>query len=311
MEREHWGVLADVGVRARFDVADETKDVKTRAAAMGMLLRGGSGREVAEVDLGIVARLLSARSDPLLQKAAVGALAREGSERAVEVLIERLGEVSPGVKGEIVSALVRRAGSARALLGAIGDGAVDAAEVAAEQRQRLLAHADEGVKEMAKKVFGAKAGSRVAVVERVGKEVMALKGDVARGAVVFEKSCAACHRLNGVGHAVGPDLAAVTDRSVTGLLTAILDPNAAINGQFVAYNVETTDERSLSGVIAEENAAGLVIAMGNGIQEAVKRSEIRSIATGRLSLMPEGLEETCSVQELADVIAYVSGAGGR
>ena len=139
---------------------------------------------------------------------------------------------------------------------------------------------------------------------------LALKGDAGRGRLVFEKSCAACHRLGDVGHAVGPDLAAVTDRSPAGLLAAILDPNAAINGQYVAYNVETKDGRSLTGVIAEENAAGMVIAMGNGIREAVKRAEIESVTTSKLSLMPEGLEETSSPQELADVIAFVA-AGKR
>ena len=89
---------------------------------------------------------------------------------------------------------------------------------------------------------------------------------------------------------------------------ADLDPNAAINGQYVAYNVETKDGRSLTGVIAEENAAGMVIAMGNGIREVVKRAEIESVTTSKLSLMPEGLEETCSPQELADVIAFVGWA---
>ena len=53
----------------------------------------------------------------------------------------------------------------------------------------------------------------------------ALEGDAGRGAAVFAKACATCHQFAGVGHAVGPDLASVGDKSPEGLLVSILDPN--------------------------------------------------------------------------------------
>jgi putative heme-binding domain-containing protein len=298
--------LGDVVDHARGTVRSTDAPSGAKVAAIRLMARVGLGAE----DVEAVAALLDARVDPAVQGAAAAALSATRSEAAARKLVAGLGSGSPVVRAEIVNALVGRKEWAAMLLDALEKGEVHAREVPAEQRQRLLASADAAVRARAEKVFArATSSSRAAVVERVGKQVIALKGEAERGAKVFEKTCAACHQLGGIGHAVGPDLAAVTDKSVAGLLAAILDPNAAINGQFVAYTVETTDDRSLTGIIAEENAGGIVVAMGNGIRESVKRAEIRSVSTARMSLMPEGLEEVCSPQELADVIAFV-GAGG-
>jgi putative heme-binding domain-containing protein len=293
--------------QARLAAGSSDKSADLRVASIRLLGRAGPGAE----DVEALAALLDARVDPAVQAAAVGALAGARSEAAGRRLLAGVSGTSPSVRVAIVSALVGRREWAMLLLHALDKREVEAAAVPAEQRQRLIASKDATVREKAAKVLSISTSSRAAVMERVGKQVMGLKGDVGRGARVFEKTCAACHQLGGMGHAVGPDLAAVTDKSVSGLLTAILDPNAAINGQFVAYTVETTDDRSLMGIIAEESAGGIVIAMGNGIRESVKRSEIRSVSTGKMSLMPEGLEEVCTPQELADVIAFVAAGGGR
>jgi putative heme-binding domain-containing protein len=143
------------------------------------------------------------------------------------------------------------------------------------------------------------------------KPALSLTGNPDRGGQHFNKLCASCHALHGSGHALGPDLTALTDRSTPYLLTAIVDPNAAVEGKFVAYNVETSDDRSLTGLVAEESSAGLVIAMPNGIRETVARSALTSMSSTKLSLMPEGLEEGLSPQELADLIAYIQRAGGK
>src|SRR5206468_4324661 len=102
------------------------------------------------------------------------------------------------------------------------------------------------------------------------------KGDPAKGKLTFAKSCAACHQLAGAGSAVGPDLAALTDKSAGYLYTALLDPNSAVEGRFVAYQLETKDGETYVGILGDENAAGITIVQANAIKQRVTRKNIKS-----------------------------------
>src|SRR5207248_8613771 len=71
-----------------------------------------------------------------------------------------------------------------------------------------------------------------------------LKGDVAAGKVLFKKHCSACHKLDGVGHDVGPNLLAVLgNKSGEDLLVAVFDPNREVDPRYRTYQVGTADER--------------------------------------------------------------------
>ena len=86
---------------------------------------------------------------------------------------------------------------------------------------------------------------------------------------------------------------------------AILDPNAAIEPRFINYQIETKDGRSLSGVVKAESSTSLTLAQGGGLEEKILRSDIAEIRASNLSLMPEGLEQGMTPQDLADLIAYL------
>src|SRR5204862_4928006 len=111
--------------------------------------------------------------------------------------------------------------------------------------------------------------------------------------------------LGEMGFAVGPDLAALRAKEPDYWLKNILDPNAVIEPRFVAYAIETRDDRSLSGVIKTETASSLTLVSGSGVTETIARSDIKSIRASNLSLMPEGLEQAMSVQDMADLLAFV------
>ena len=84
-----------------------------------------------------------------------------------------------------------------------------------------------------------------------------LKGDPKAGKAVFQKHCAACHRLDGVGHEVGPDLLAVIgNKSGEDLLVSVFDPNREVDPRYLTYQVGTADERVLTGVVVAETTAG-------------------------------------------------------
>ncbi len=91
-----------------------------------------------------------------------------------------------------------------------------------------------------------------------------MAGDAARGRAVFEKNCATCHRVADLGVDVGPDIADTRTRTRDALLADILDPNRAIDGNYVGYVVATTDGGVFDGVIAAETASSLTLRRPRG-----------------------------------------------
>ena len=109
-----------------------------------------------------------------------------------------------------------------------------------------------------------------------------------------------------MGFALGPDLPRYCGRPVGDFLVAILDPNAAIEPRFVAFNVEVIDGRSLTGVIAAETGTTVTLALAGGVSEVIPRTNIRSLKTSAVSHMPEGFESIITPHAMADLLTWIS-----
>jgi putative heme-binding domain-containing protein len=130
-------------------------------------------------------------------------------------------------------------------------------------------------------------------------------GDPLRGRAPFEKVCAQCHSLDGLGHPVGPDLTALAHRSVEDLLSNILDPNMAIHPNYVSYTAETVGGELESGLLQSESSETVVLLQPEGRKATLARKQIKRLESSGLSLMPEGLEAGMTPAELRDLIAFI------
>ena len=117
--------------------------------------------------------------------------------------------------------------------------------------------------------------------------------------------CAACHRVEGVGHDIGSSLAAMKNRGPEAILVNMLDPNREVNPQFVNYTLVTSDGRILTGMIDAETATSVTLKRAEGATDTVLRVNIDELAATGKSLMPEGLEQQLDRQAVADLIAYL------
>ncbi len=170
-------------------------------------------------------------------------------------------------------------------------------------RQRLLENKSAMIREAARALFVQQGSREEALKAFTG--VSSLPGQPTKGAAVFNRTCAACHASHGLGHDVGPNLTEFRGKSVDDFLLAIVDPNAGINPNFIAYQIETTDGRSLSGIVRNETASGLTLLQAGGAKESLLRGGISEIRASSQSLMPEGLEQGLSPQDMADLIAWL------
>ncbi|MEO7318402.1 MAG: HEAT repeat domain-containing protein, partial [Chthoniobacteraceae bacterium] len=134
-------------------------------------------------------------------------------------------------------------------------------------------------------------------------QVGELKGDAARGRTLFQQQCAICHRLRGEGQDVGPDLGMVAAKPLDWLLTAIFDPNAAIEPRYQAQTVKLKSGTEFTGIIVAETANNLTLRQPGGTEAPALRSDIATQTALGKSLMPEGLESALRAQDLADLLA--------
>jgi len=150
-------------------------------------------------------------------------------------------------------------------------------------------------------------GRRDDVVARY-RPALQLKGDPVHGKAIFTATCAPCHRLEGVGHEIGPNLAAMANRGAEAVLVNVLDPNREVTPQYVDYVIETTDGRTLNGMLAAETATSITLKRAEDASDTVLRAQIKRMRSGQVSIMPEGLEQQLDVQGMADLISYMMGA---
>jgi putative heme-binding domain-containing protein len=208
----------------------------------------------------------------------------------------------------IIDAMLSRDDWTHSFLEAIENGSIAREDVPATSRERLAKHPNAGIRERAAKLLPARAASRGAVVAKY-RVVAGLHGDGVKGAAIYLATCSPCHAYLGQGHQVGPDITTFRNKSIEDFLVAILDPNAVVEPRYTAYTVQTRDGRALYGVISSESATTLVLSQPGGIRETILRSDIVSLRGSALSLMPEGLEQALTPQNLADLIAYLKGGG--
>lgn len=128
-----------------------------------------------------------------------------------------------------------------------------------------------------------------------------------KGKAVFNNLCSICHQINGAGTAFGPDLTLIGDKlSLKSLYSSIIYPSAGINFGYEGYLIKTTSGGFYSGYITSRNDQETSLRMLGGVAQTFKKSEIASMEPMQESLMTANLHETMEVQDLVDLVAYLS-----
>ena len=251
--------------------------------------------------------LLEGTQPAAVQQAAIDVL-RQFKETAVaRNLVARWRSLAPAVRTPVINLLLSRVPFHEVLVAAIEDGRIKVGELNLdlEQRRRLLRRSSPAIMARAAKfISDEEYSNRKSVVEDWLKKLPPT-GEAARGRPVFERLCAPCHALGGIGNQVGPDLAALAHRSVEDLLSNILDPNMAINPAYVSYTAETSSGEIETGILESESADAVVLRQPSGKKAVLPRKQIKRFESSGLSLMPEGLEAGLSAAELRDLIAFL------
>jgi len=134
-------------------------------------------------------------------------------------------------------------------------------------------------------------------------------GDHRRGQTIFNgtrAACATCHTIGYIGGQIGPDLTRIGSvRTERDLLESIIYPSASFARAYEPVIVETRDGEEHSGIVKRETPDSVQLLTGPGVEQRFGRAEIATMRPGALSVMPEGLDEQLTRQELADLMAFL------
>ena len=276
---------------------------------MGFIARAKGGK-LSAGDANGWKKAFSVSVPQMVQLAVIDEVARyEGSE-PIAVFVGNWKNATPVVRARMFSHVLSKGDWISQLLIHLADGDLKSSDFTAAQRAQLLNHKEDWVRESASESFGKlETTDRQALVTKFASSLK--PGDAVAGRAVFEKRCATCHRLKGVGKQLGADLASLKDKSRGALLTAILDPNRAVEAKFLSYTAVTEDGKSHSGMIKSETGNAITLIGSDGSERTILRSTIDDFAGSGRSLMPEGLERDMTATDLANVVAFVQvGTGG-
>lgn len=140
-------------------------------------------------------------------------------------------------------------------------------------------------------------------------ELLEMSGDADRGAKVFrnEGTCIKCHQIGSEGKGVGPALSEIGGKlSREALFVSILDPAAAISFGFEAHIVHLHDGESLTGIVVSQTDEELTLRTAEAITRTIPRDEIEEVTRQNISIMPAGLAQNMSAQQLVDLVEYLT-----
>ena len=289
---------------ARRTLLNEEASSTLRSTALALL---GDDPVLRGLDASVLASLLSPQTPVDLQQAAINTIAAAPDERMVPDVLAQWETFGPLTRDRLVGGLLRRVSTTSVLLSALTAKQIHPVDINATYRQTLVNHPDSSIAQASAKLLDITAdGKRQAIIDRY-LTVTKGGGQPERGRQFFTKTCAQCHKIGSQGHAVGPSLIGLKDKSPQFLTTHILDPNRAIEDKFRNYILITEDGRHFTGLLQNETSTSVTLVGLNGVSHTIlkKQIEAEGFQRTRQSMMPSGLEKFLQPRDLADLIAFV------
>ncbi|MCA9157187.1 MAG: c-type cytochrome [Planctomycetales bacterium] len=254
-----------------------------------------------------LAQMVAHATDPELTGPLLQAWCAVGGDAPNAVLLERLASASPQLQRVLLPLIAASGKRLEGLAQQLDSGQLAPGQFGVAELTKLVDRASGETKTKLQQQLSRISNSNRAQVVEQYKPCLEIEPDVPRGAELFRKHCASCHRVGDIGVDVGPNISDSRTKKPLELLTAILDPNLAIDNNFFRFVVLTEDGRVVEGIIAEETADALVIRGQDDRRELIRREDIATMKATGVSLMPEGLEAQIDPQAMADLIGFIKG----
>ena len=283
-------------------VLDQTADLAIRKAALETLI------EARPSDLrSICERLLKVR---FLNSLALRGLTQFADPEVGKLIASNYRSFHPSERAAVVEALSSRPEFVGELLAQVTAGAIPATEISAVQARQIRSFHRDDLTQKLREVWGELRDSPKDKAELIAKLTADLTpgriqaANPQQGRATFARLCASCHRLYGVGGEIGPDLTGAGRKDLHYLLSNIVDPSAVVTKDFQMTVLALIDGRVISGIVVTETPATVTIQTDKA-RIVVPKDDIDKRTPSNLSLMPDGLLQSLSAEEIRNLIAYL------
>ncbi|MBI2948054.1 MAG: ThuA domain-containing protein, partial [Verrucomicrobia bacterium] len=293
-------------------MADKVNDSSLSDSERGRIATSLLGvRQLNPEAVANVAQILGSSSSAALQRQVIEALGNTPEAAVGAPLVAAFPKLSAELQLIAFNQLIKRADWSQALVRAIKEEKISLTTLGPAAVHRLRTHSSKEVAQRAGEVIDEIRGPEIkekdTLIAKLLPEVQK-PGNAENGRQLFTQNCATCHKFNGQGSDLAPDLTGMGAHGPAELLTHVLDPNRVVEPNFVAHSVETKDGQVFDGIMARENQTSVVLRNAQGELD-LKRENIRSQRSTGLSLMPGGFE-SLGASALQDLLAYIRAGEG-
>ena len=269
-------------------VKDGEAEPSERANAAGRWIRLADTNETANAVLGQISLV----SSPQLGAGMLQALSASTERDTGNAILESWENFTPATRRSAIGTMMRRSSWAMSLLNAVENRTIDKGDLQPEHWTQLRRNPSRRVSRRARELAESSGGispDREAVVEKL-LPLAKQKGDAVRGKTVFTASCSVCHKFNGEGGQIGPELTGVAARGKEDILLEILDPNRSVEANYRLWTLSTKDGAVFAGRMESETQTAVELLDVAGQKHVVQRKDIQSLSAAPVSLMPTGFE---------------------
>ncbi|WP_419189903.1 c-type cytochrome [Stieleria marina] len=280
-------------------LSDSSADSVRRRSALHSLLE--------QQNKTVSARLESLLDDPSLAIDAIRGYASIENAAAPAILFQRFPAMTAAQKRATVETMAARMPYAERLVGAVKRKVV--------ARDDIPVHVARSLSEMLGdkfvKVYGEirpVADDRAMLLKKY-KAMLTPKAivaaDAGRGRVIFDKTCAACHKLYGNGGEVGPDLTGSNRANLDYILLNSIDPSYDVPDAYKMVQILTSEGRVINGVLAEEDNVKIVLKTAEQPRVVIAKADIETRRVSKKSMMPDGQLDQLKPNQVVDLIKYL------
>jgi putative heme-binding domain-containing protein len=265
----------------------------------------------SEYTFRVLEQMIQPANPQSVQLQAVKTYNRLDPLRAGKFYISVWSGLSPDMREQAIETYYASPAAEHILLDAVEQKKVMASHINWQRSVWLMNEDDPRVRRRARQLLASAAETdRDAIIKKY-TPALSQKGDFEKGHELFKANCSSCHQMNGAdGVAFGPDLASIRNRDPRFIMADILNPNRSIADKYELWSIAMHNGERISGIISSETSTSLTLTQAGGQKITLSRSDIRTMESSATSAMPAGFENTLTVEDMKNLLAFLKGSKG-
>lgn len=294
---------------ALVSLRQEAADPQAKPAARNRAIQALVTKRVLEFD----STLITLLTDSAVVRAALRGLAEYDHPQTADAILARFEKLDSLARQDALQTLAARPAWGLKLVAALESKQIPRSEVTAYTARQLFSLNHAELTARLQKAWGelrvspAEKQQLIATYKKRFTAESILQADRSAGRAIFQKTCANCHRIFGAGGQIGPDITGSQRTNLDYLLQTLIDPSAAVNKDYQMQLLQLSDGRVITGLVLSETPAALTI---QTVTEkiVVPTAEIEERKLSPVSMMPDGLLQNLSPEQVRQLLGYLMGS---